>query len=112
MNGPTAGCFHDASSFAVGCLYVDEEAEESEAGRCSGSVEESEALGVGSVGSAHRGKHRQEELWNAITHGLMFFLSLFGSAYLLYKALLGQQGVGRLEGSRILQLYALFAELG
>ncbi len=28
----------------------------------------------------------QEELWNAITHGLMFFLSLFGTGFLMYKA--------------------------
>jgi len=26
-----------------------------------------------------------EELWNAITHGLMFFLSLFGMGHLMYK---------------------------
>lgn len=26
-----------------------------------------------------------EELWNAITHGLMFFFSLFGTGYLMYK---------------------------
>lgn len=26
-----------------------------------------------------------EELWNAITHGLMFFLSLFGTGFLMYK---------------------------
>ena len=32
----------------------------------------------------------QEELWNAITHGLMFFLSLFGTGFLMYKAMFFQ----------------------
>ncbi|CAE7273785.1 yqfA [Symbiodinium microadriaticum] len=28
----------------------------------------------------------QKELWNAITHGMMFFLSLFGTGHLMYQA--------------------------
>lgn len=37
-------------------------------------------------GISHLTSFHQEELWNAITHGLMFLFSLFGTGYLMYKA--------------------------
>lgn len=40
----------------------------------------------------------QEELWNAITHGLMFFLSLFGTGFLMYKAMFFKHWVQTLQG--------------
>ena len=37
-------------------------------------------------GISHLTSFHQEELWNAITHGLMFLFSIFGTGYLMYKA--------------------------